>query len=1121
MDRMTFLDLLKSKTVLFDGAMGTLLLSQNLTPEDHRGRESCCEILNITRPDLIEQIHTRYLQAGADAIETNTFQGSRLKLEEFGFGDETYEINLAAAQAARRAVDRFPGPDKLRFVVGSIGPTARLPSSTDPQLTVPFPRIREILFEQASVLIEGGVDALVLETQQDILETKAGIFGIRDAFRKTGRSVPILVHIALDKNGRMLMGTDVIAACSILEGLEVDCIGIDCSFGPEEMREFIRILAENCSRHVGCVPNAGLPENRDGVPYYPLGPVEMAESLAGLAQQYGIDIIGGCCGTTPEHIRAIHERLKHMKPVKRRVERLPCVSSPFKRVLLHQEPKPLVIGERLNVAGSKKTKEMVEKGDYQGLASIASEQESRGCHLLDVCMAGPEEKERMVKTVRLLSQSVEAPLVIDSRDEEVIEAALEVYPGRGVVNSVNLEKGRESLSRTLSIVKEYGACVVAMTITESGMALTAEDKLKAAARIREISDECGLAASDLLFDCLTLPLCTGDEKYRESARETLEGIGKIKEALPDVMTILGISNVSYGLNSEARIILNSVFLYHAIRHGLDAAIVNAGEIIPYREISARERELCENLIFNREKNPLSDLMESIRAKERLREVRKESPPEPSVEGAIKSRILNRTPQGLEELLERALQAMSAEKIISKILLPAMEEVGRRFDSGEMILPFVLQSAEVMSRATGYLERHLGKEKVKERGKLVLATVFGDVHDIGKNLVRSVISSNGYTVYDLGKRVPVDDIITKAKATEADAIGLSALLVSTSKEMKTCVRELSRMGMEIPVIVGGAPTSPSFARRISVLEDGSIYPGGVFYARDAFQGLEILNSLVQEREPTLEHYRTDVLNRLNKGGVRKEAEGERIRPGITRERIIAPFIGTESIKDIPADEIFRYLDLDSLFRARWQAKKRYTSELREKEFLPAFQELKTGLIRKKVMKLSLVYGYFDCEVSGDSLVIHNKDEKVALNFARRSGLTKYFLPQGGKDVAALGVVTIGAGPGELESELMRKGETKKAFYLHGLSAETAEALAEYLEAKIRLELGLKRGFGKRFSPGYPSWPNLSEQKKIFSVMKPEEIGVTLTEAFQMVPEHSVSFLLCPRARAARRRRAGGL
>jgi len=596
----TLMEVVEERTVLFDGAMGSLLLSQDLSSEDFRGKEGCCEILNVTRPELVEQAHRSYLEAGADVVETNTFQGSRPKLAELGLEDLTHEINLAAARNARRAADSFsqlPGP---RFVVGSVGPTGRLPSSADPELSCSFSQIRTVVLEQASGLIEGGVDALLLETQQDIMETKAGIFGIREALERAGRRLPVLVHIALDENGRMLMGTDIPAAISILEGLRVDVVGIDCSFGPGEMREFVRQLAGDCSVHIACVPNAGFPENRDGTPFYPMLPGEMADALVGLAHECGIDIIGGCCGTTPAHIREMHRRLKSGSPRKRDVKRSASVASPYKRVLLRQEPRPLLIGERLNITGSKRTKRMVEEGDYEGIVSAATEQEKQGSHLLDVCMAGSAEREHMEKSVRMLSQTIEAPLVIDSRDEAVIRAALEFYPGRAIVNSVNLERGENEFSRLLCLVKEHGACAVAMTITEGGMALTSEEKAAAARRMRGIAEkEIGLLPDELLFDCLTLPLSTGDQKYRDSAKETLQGIATLKDEFPDCLTILGISNVSYGLPPEVRRLLNSVFLHHAIARGLDAAIVNPGELIPYHDTPPAEGAVQRSFIQQR------------------------------------------------------------------------------------------------------------------------------------------------------------------------------------------------------------------------------------------------------------------------------------------------------------------------------------------------------------------------------------------------------------------------------------------------------------------------------------------------------------------------------------------
>jgi 5-methyltetrahydrofolate--homocysteine methyltransferase len=1102
---------LEERTLLFDGAMGSLLLSQDLSNEDYRGRVGCCEILNLTRPELILEAHVTYLEAGADAIETNTFQASRLRLEEQGFGDLVREINLAAARIARKAADADQREDRRCYVVGSIGPTGRLPSSRDPELRASFSVLRGIIEEQARALIEGGVDALVLETQQDILETKAGILGIRDASAGAGRRVPLLVHIAIDKNGRMLMGTDVMTAAAILDCFDVTAIGIDCSFGPDEMREHIRVLAEVCPRYISCIPNAGLPVDRDGLPFYPLRPAEMAETLVGMAEEYAIDIIGGCCGTTPAHIREIRERLVKRRPPKRNVERIPSVASSFKRVALRQDPRPLLIGEKLNATGSRRTREIVEEGDYGSLVAVAREQVSDGCHLLDVCMAGPAEKERMEGAVLELSQSIEAPLVIDTREEDVILACLQIYPGRCLVNSLNMERGKQSFVRLLSLVREYGACAVAMTITESGIALTAKQKLEAVRLMREIAvREVGYPADQILFDLVTLPISASSGEYAESARETLLAVSALKKEFPDALTILGISNVSYGLPTAARKLLNSTFLYHAIVCGLAAAVVNAGDLVPYRDIPAAERGLCEDLIFNKGEDSLSRLLDLL--DKGGRKIR----PEPlldesaSSEEAIRARILNRNSEGIESLLDRAVEAIGARQVVDGVLLPAMEEVGRRFDTGEMILPFVLQAGEVMSRAMKHLERHLGQEGAKNRGKVVLATVFGDVHDIGKNLVRQVMSNNGYMVYDLGKRVPVDDIVERARETCADVIGLSALLVSTAREMKACVLALSRMGMTIPVIIGGAAVSRDFARRISILDDGSVYEGGVFYARDAFEGLEILNSLARDRKAMLAKYRGGVLDFIEK---RKGDDAAVLRSRerrTRREAINVPFKGRRAVKSIDPTEVFPYLDRGSLFRKRWSGKGE------ERELASAFEELRQELARKRLLDLALVYGYFDCEVGEDSIVIESGGSRTVLTFPGESVILEFMSAPGDKDIAALAVVTAGAKVKAFEDGLLEKGETKKAFYLHGLSAEMTDALASHLEVKMGMELGLEGGMGRRFSPGYPSWPDLSEQEKIFSVLKPrEEIGVSLTESFQMVPEHSISFLFCPRSRRAPR------
>jgi 5-methyltetrahydrofolate--homocysteine methyltransferase len=1106
-----FLELLKTKTVLLDGAMGSLLQARDLTSEDFRGKPGCLEILTLTRPDLIEAIHRAYLEAGADAVKTNTFQGSRLKLAEHGFADLTGTINRQAAALGRRAADGAAGTGRPRFVVGSIGPTGKLPSSDDPTLSAPLPLLEEVFSEQAEAIISGGADALLVETQQDILETRAAVFGVREAFRKSGKRLPLLVHVTLDKNGRMLMGTDIGAACAILESLDVDVIGINCSLGPEEMRDFVRALAEGCTRPVGCAPNAGLPENRDGKPFYRLGPGEMAESLTGLAASLGLDLIGGCCGTTPAHIREISRRLHHIEPWKRIVSAAPSAASAFKRVPLRQVPRPLIIGERLNVLGSRKTKELVQSGSMEAIAALASEQELSGCHLLDLCMAGDREKENMVRVVRLLSRTAESPLVIDSTDPEVVEAALAIYPGRAVVNSVSLEKGPDHLRRMLALIHRHGACAVAMTITESGMALQAGEKVEAARRIRETALECRFPTDDLLLDCLTFPLSTGEEKYATSAIETLEGVRAIQSAFPDAVTILGISNVSFGLMPEARRILNSVFLYHALQCGLGAAIVNAKEILPYDEIPAAEKKVCENLLFGRGETALSDLMNFFRkrpAKTNSRETG-EKPPE-SLEDAIRTKILERSGEGIEALLEEALTRLSAREILNTVLLPAMEAVGKKFNCGEMILPFVLQAADVMRRATDFLEPRFAHDEKVRRGKVILATVFGDVHDIGKNLVKSVLANNGYAVRDLGKRVPVHVIVEEARATGADAIGLSALLVSTSQEMRASVLELHRSGLRIPVIIGGAAVHPSFARRIALVERGQPYAGGVFYARDAFHGLEILNGLMEDRDSMLARYREEVLSPRAEAEPPSAARETRPSAPPRRDPIPPPFPGKRSLLEIPPEAVFPHLDLNALFRSRWAARKIDSSVLRETQFLPMLESLKRESVEKRVLHLSAVYGYFPCEAVKDGLIVRSEGRTLRLTFAEDSVLTGFFLPQGSPDLAIPAVVSTGAGPGDLLGTEPDEA-ISKAFYVHGFLAETADALADYLEQAIRKELALPEGAGRRFSPGYPSWPALSEQQVLFSILRPgEDMEISLTETFQMIPEHSVSFLFCPRA-----------
>src|SRR6266542_2112530 len=805
-----YLKELNKRVLIYDGAMGTSIQRFNLTPDDFGGKalEGCNDHLVLTRPDIIQQIHESFLNVGVDVVETCTFQSTPRRLTEWGLGDKVRDVNVAAARIAREAADKYATPDKPKFVAGSMGPTGMLPSSSDPALgNITFEELSQNFYEQAKYLVEGGVDVLLVETSQDILEVKAAVAGIERLFVELGRRIPLQTQVTLDTSGRMLLGTDIASAMTTLEALNVDVIGLNCSTGPEHMREPVRYLAEHATMPLSVIPNAGLPLNTGvGEAVYPLKPEPMATALAEFVKDFGVRIVGGCCGTTPEHLDAVVKAIRgngaaagappttidRASGRPPRHHHVPRVSSAMRAITLHQDPPPLLVGERVNSQGSRKVKRLLLADDYEGILEVARDQVDSGAHVLDVCVALTEradEAEQMSKVVKLLSMSVETPLVIDSTEANVIEAALEHIPGRGIVNSINMENGRKRIDAVVPLVKKHGAAVIALTIDEIGMAKTRERKLEVAKKIYDIVvGEYGLLPDALIFDDLTFTLATGDAEWIDSAKETIEGIRLIKRELPGVSTILGVSNVSFGLTPEARAVLNSVFLHHCVSAGLDAAIVNPAHINPYAEISEVERELANDLVFNKRPDALQRFIEHFSKEtdqsEKTDQTDKADPTAGMTpDQRIHWMILHRKKEGIEDQLDAAGVRDNPVRVLNEVLLPAMKEVGDKFGAGELILPFVLQSAEVMKKAVKHLELFLEKAEGYTKGKVVLATVYGDVHDIGKSLVNTILS--------------------KAVEVEADAIGLSALLVSTSKQMPLCVKELDKRQMKIPVLIGGA------------------------------------------------------------------------------------------------------------------------------------------------------------------------------------------------------------------------------------------------------------------------------------------------------------------------------
>jgi 5-methyltetrahydrofolate--homocysteine methyltransferase len=1119
----------KERVVVFDGGMGATLEQFDLTQEDYGGLEGKChEALVLNRPDVIEGVHTSMLEAGAEVIETDTFQGSRLKLEEWGLGEHTLEINTKAAEIARKAA----GAD--RFVAGSIGPTGFLPASTDPTLgDISFGRLVEVFAEQARGLVEGGADLIMIETAQDILEVKAAIFGAREAFAATGRSLPIQCSVSLLPNGgKMLLGTDIRSVLTTLTALDVDVIGLNCSTGPEDMRDAIRFLGENCPLPVHCIPNAGLPlQGPDGETIFPEEPGPLAATLGEFVERYGVGIVGGCCGTTPEHVAAIRERVGGRTPGDRPAPGQIEVSSMMTSTPLVQEPRPTLVGERVNSQGSKKAKELLLADDYDGLVQVAEDQVEGGAHVLDTCVALTErqdEDEQMAAVVKRISLTQPAPIQVDSTEPEVIKAALETIPGRAIVNSINLEAGRDKADVVIPLAKAHGAALIALTIDEVGMAKTAERKVEIAKRIQEIAcDEHGLDPEALIFDALTFTLTTGDEEWKPSAVETIDGIRRIKAELPGVKTSLGVSNVSFGVSPRPRAVLNSVFLHHCVEAGLDLAMVNPNHITPYGEIPDDERELTDDLVFNRRDDALERFISHFESKGEEAEAEAADPTaEMEPEEALHWHILRRKKDGVEDWIERSVEKIGAVPTLNEVLLPAMKEVGDKFGAGELILPFVLQSAEVMKRAVAQLENHLDRIDGHTKGKVVIATVFGDVHDIGKSLVNTILTNNGYTVIDLGKQVPVDTIIEAAVKNEADAIGLSALLVSTSKQMPTCIAELHQRGLDFPVLIGGAAINRDFGRRTLYpkgKESDEVYEPGVFYCKDAFQGLDTMDALVDADA------RTALVERI-KGEARELREkpvviddspptsDDSVRSGARTDLAIPepPFWGAREVP-INLEDVFPYLDRHVLFKLHWGGRGVKGEAWRELVEGTAEEEGFAARLERMWREQDYLHprarlGYFPCNADGNELVIfdpENPDQEIErLVFPRqpkhdRICLTDFYRPleSGERDVVALQGVTVGPEVTELIERLESEGEFAEQLYVHGLGVQSAEGLAEWLHSDVRRQLQIALDQGRRYSWGYPACPDQSEHEKVWRLLDLEKIGMTLSGGYAVMPEQS--------------------
>ncbi|MBV9773905.1 MAG: methionine synthase [Gemmatimonadetes bacterium] len=1139
--RSPYLQAIQQRVVVFDGAMGTSIQRYNLTPADFGGEklEGCNDYLVISRPDVIEEIHASYMEAGADVLETDTFRSNRITLGEYGLSDQVREINVAAARLARSVADRFATPEKPRFVAGSIGPSGFLPSASDPTLgNITFDELVPVFAEQARALVEGGVDVLLIETSQDILEVKAAIFGCRQAIAEAGRPVALQAQVTLDTSGRMLLGTDIGAATVTLEALGIDVIGLNCSTGPEHMRQPVRYLAENTSLPISVIPNAGIPHNDGGCAVYPLEASPFAAQQEEFVREFGVNVVGGCCGTTPDHIRELVARVGGIAPKPRQVEFVPRLSSGIRATDLVQVPAPTMIGERVNAQGSRKVKRLLLGDDYDGVLDVAREQTESGAHVLDVCVALTErqdEDQQMRTVVKLLSQGVEAPLCIDSTEAPVIEMALKQSPGRAIVNSINLENGRERIDAVLPAVAAHGAAVIALTIDKElgGMTKTAETKLAAARKIHDIATgEYGLRPDALIFDALTFTLATGDEEFRRSALETVEGIRAIKRELPGVLTTLGVSNVSFGLAPHARAVLNSVFLHHCVEAGLDTAIINPAHVRPYFEIPEEERKLADDLIFDRRTethDPLAAFIEFYQGKAGEAESAVDPTAEMEPEAALHWKILHRKKEGIEELIDRAVERQGAVPVLNDVLLPAMKEVGDKFGAGELILPFVLQSAEVMKKAVARLENYLEKAEGQTKGKVVLATVYGDVHDIGKSLVNTILTNNGYTVFDLGKQVPVNTILEKAEEVGADAIGLSALLVSTSKQMPLCAQELHRRGLKYPILVGGAAINPSFVRSAAMVAEGEPYGPGMFYCKDAFEGLSTMDQLMGGNGADFVRAHNEEMLRRSEQYAQNRAKAKDLRPASRQNPSVPvidapapPFWGWKVLDRIPVDAVVECIDLNTLYRMQWGARNLKGEEwervVRE-DFEPRLRRYTMEARTQGWLRPRAIYGYFPAGRDGDDVVVFDPQDRTReigrFTFPRQEDreqlcLADYFRPingSGPEDVIPLQVVTSGDRAEEFIASRNRGGDYSEGYFLHGFSVQTAEGAAEYVNRRVREELGIDESRGLRYSWGYPSCPDIEQHETLFRILPVEEqIGVGLTSGFQLDPEQSTAALV---------------
>ncbi|MFC6065775.1 methionine synthase [Streptomyces ochraceiscleroticus] len=1142
-----FREALASRVVVADGAMGTMLQAQDPTLDDFQQLEGCNEILNITRPDIVRSVHAEYFEVGVDCVETNTFGANHAALGEYDIPERVYELSESGARIAREVADEFTEKTgQQRWVLGSMGPGTKLPTLGH----APYRTLRDAYQQNAEGMIAGGADALLVETTQDLLQTKAAILGARRALDATGTNLPVICSVTVETTGTMLLGSEIGAALTALEPLGIDMIGLNCATGPAEMSEHLRYLARHSRVPISCMPNAGLPVlGKDGA-HYPLTPGELADAQETFVGEYGLSLVGGCCGTTPEHLRQVVERVRGAAPTERQPRPEPGAASLYQTVPFRQDTSYLAIGERTNANGSKKFREAMLEGRWDDCVEMARDQIREGAHMLDLCVdyVGRDGVADMEELAGRFATASTLPIVLDSTEVPVIEAGLEKLGGRAVINSVNYEDGdgpESRFAKVTALAKEHGAALIALTIDEEGQARTPEHKVAVAERIiADLTGNWGIRESDILIDTLTFTICTGQEESRKDGIATIEAIRELKRRHPDVQTTLGLSNISFGLNPAARIVLNSVFLDECVKAGLDSAIVHASKILPIARFDEEQVKVALDLIYDRREegyDPLQKLMELFEGAtaKSLKAGAAEELAALPLEERLQRRIIDGEKNGLEEDLDAALAERPALDIVNDTLLAGMKVVGELFGSGQMQLPFVLQSAEVMKTAVAYLEPHMEKVEGDEgKGTIVLATVRGDVHDIGKNLVDIILSNNGYNVVNLGIKQPVSAILEAAEEHKADVIGMSGLLVKSTVIMKENLEELNqrKMAADFPVILGGAALTRAYVEQ----DLHEIYEGEVRYARDAFEGLRLMDALIAVKRgvpgATLPELKQRRVPKRDTAVLEVEEPEGSVRSDVATDNPVPepPFWGTRVVKGIQLADYASWLDEGALFKGQWGLKQARTGdgptyeELVETEGRPRLRGWLDKLQTGNLLEAAVVHGYFPCHSKGDDLILLNEDgtERTRFTFprqrrGRRLCLADFFRPEesGETDVVGLQVVTVGSKIGEETAKLFAADSYRDYLELHGLSVQLAEALAEYWHARVRAELGFQgedpaemedmfalKYRGARFSLGYGACPDLEDRAKIADLLQPERIGVQLSEEFQLHPEQSTDAIV---------------